>query len=646
MFPTSFFVPALIACPNSFQCNIITGNFFYPPQNQRIPPPRKVSLGMTSSKQNRGYYAPTKSKSSNTSKKRNRPTLSKMNSTKQTSKKTTSNTTTKPPQQKIAIESCKTMGEAIQNAITMTDFLSIVEKFVWLPTDENLPSHLRTQAIHHEKRRRWGSQLLEGLGQAALSLWENDDSLELENEGNQFLVGRIINCDSLINLWADERLVRAVLSVSIPFEGEDAVERAEKEGVWIASALKGLHVLSGCIAPLAPSSTDFSETQAWLNLHRGVATLIQSADLLLSDQKVSMKDAVETRWAIRGLVKRLQMANSLETLQLKDHNYEAKDTLLFTTPNLNSRASNLPFDILHHFLPWQINSSDNGNYLGYHTRNLLPDLLQTIPFHFDTLTTRTGNSVIERRGTAWLAEEGIGALAYSGKLMPPVAVPDNVRGAMRTVEQRCASQIAGEGNKHTQYVETPIISEQNSQLGSISAVFVWEDYTSSNLAYDELGQFLTADPTLDFFDCSLCNHYPTGDSACKFHTDPEHGSHWHRTTAVVSCGSSRKFAFRPIPDISTWNEWDNSRTDQKQQKDDSDCAPAALQLFPGDVVLMTGKCNDVFHHAVYASPFDGSGSSRVSLVFKRALDRGGGKRGHSLAGEGRRARRRQSEVRQ
>ena len=49
------------------------------------------------------------------------------------------------------------------------------------------------------------------------------------------------------------------------------------------------------------------------------------------------------------------------------------------------------------------------------------------------------------------------------------------------------------------------------------------------------------------FDCALCNLYPAGeDAACKFHSDPEHGSHWHLSTAVVSCGEPRRFAFRRI----------------------------------------------------------------------------------------------------
>ena len=102
----------------------------------------------------------------------------------------------------------------------------------------------------------------------------------------------------------------------------------------------------------------------------------------------------------------------------------------------------------------------------------------------------------------------------------------------------------------------------------------------------------------------------------------------------MSCGTSRGFAFRPIPEVSIWSEWDdldqNTLMKDGQQNDNT---PASSQLFPGDVVFMTGACNDVFHHAVYSSPFDkvGVGNSRVSLVFKRAQDRGGKKKMHILA---------------
>ena len=158
---------------------------------------------------------------------------------------------------------------------------------------------------------------------------------------------------------------------------------------------------------------------------------------MFTTQNTLLKDVVEVRWAIRGLVARLQIANNglyADGMEI------AGGTMLFTTPNLNARTINLPFDILHHCLPWQMNSVENDSapdYLGYPTKDLLPDFIRSIPFNFDTLTTRTGDSVIERRGTSWLAEEGIGALAYSGKLMRPMNIPTSVRETMRDIEQWC-----------------------------------------------------------------------------------------------------------------------------------------------------------------------------------------------------------------
>ncbi|KAL3790306.1 hypothetical protein HJC23_002932 [Cyclotella cryptica] len=536
------------------------------------------------------------------------------------------------PMTRPTVETATSLGEAIHIATSVPEYLSIIDKFVWLPTDEGLPPHLRAQAIHHDKRRRWGSQLLEGLGNAALAMWENDPRTMLQ----QLEPG-----GGLRKLWTDKRLLRTILSVEHKFD-KSYVETPEKEGVWIASALKGLHVLSSCIIPVTPShSSSQDEVEAWINIHRGISSVVQSADRLLSDERTPMKDTVEVRWAIRGLVARLQAANSFfANNTVTSDETISKERLSFTTPNINTRASKLPFDILPHCLPWEIHPSASLEYNGYPAQSLVSDLLESIPFNFDTLTTRTGNAVVERRGTAWLAEEGIGALAYSGKLMRPVMVPENVRGVMRNIEQWCA-KLEDDSLHHSQIVYF-LLEESLSNENSIPTFveFVWDDGTSSDLPFQELGQYIKHVPA--FFDCALCNHYPDGNSACKFHTDPEHGSHWHRTTAVVSCGTSRRFAFRPIPDISTWSEWDSAgSTLTKQTKDEASCAPAVTQLFPGDVVLMTGACNDLFHHAVYASPFDvdGAQKSRVSLVFKRALERGGGRKGHSVAGEGRRARR-------
>lgn len=531
-------------------------------------------------------------------------------------------------QKRIQINEAKTLGEAIQAAVTIDDHLNVAEKFIWLPTDDNLQSHLRTQSIHHEKRRRWGSQLLEGLGQAALSSWQNDS---LDFKQNLLSLD-----DGEWKIWTDGRLVRAIMSVALPMNNdEDATkDRPKKEGIWISAALKGLHVLSGNISPITPLSSQPLELAAWFDLHHGISMLIQSADKM--SKRFTLKDAIEVRWAVRGLAARLEIANSIlfsmNESKLEEHFTCSKvwPVLDFTTPNLNARTANLPFDIFPHCLPWQMGSSPESNYDGYPKQDLLPTLLQTIPFNFDTLTTRTGSSVKERRGTAWLAEGGIGALAYSGKLMRPIEVPEVVRDIMRDVEQFCVEK--GQSQTSSQLMSSP----PNASF----IEFKWDSVASP--LCDELAEYLHPEyqhhnPT--FFDCALCNHYPDGNAACTFHTDPEHGTHWHRITAVVGCGTSRIFAFRPIPDVNTWSEWDeiDLSTPTKAMEQNENVA-ATVQLFPGDVVFMTGPCNDVFHHAVYSSPSGGvaNSNSRVSLVLKRALDRGGGRRGHGLQGEGRR----------
>jgi hypothetical protein len=127
----------------------------------------------------------------------------------------------------------------------------------------------------------------------------------------------------------------------------------------------------------------------------------------------------------------------------------------------------------------------------------------------------------------------------------------------------------------------------------------------------------------------LCNHYTDATSACKFHTDPEHGSFWDRTTVVVAAGSDRKFAFKPID--TTWLDWDPLKLDSSQQT-----IATNVHLFSGDLVVMTDNCNDDFYHAVYAGEND---KDRISLVLKRALDRGNGRKGHGQQGEGRRSKR-------
>mmetsp|Transcript_1293 Transcript_1293/g.1859 ORF Transcript_1293/g.1859 Transcript_1293/m.1859 type:complete len:304 (-) Transcript_1293:100-1011(-) len=292
---------------------------------------------------------------------------------------------------------------------------------------------------------------------------------------------------------------------------------------------------------------------------------------------------------------------------------------------LESRTSHLPFDII----PLGVNFSNLSHkheMTSKHNTNptslpMFDALLHDIPFNFDTITTRTGSRVQERRGTAWIVNnKNIGSLAYSGKLMNPHPMPQSVERIMHSLEQ----SILLDAEYH--YPTNPQYHDHHQ--------------------YDSL------------FDCALCNHYPDNDAACKFHTDPEHGTFWERLTCVVSTGKERRFAFRPIPDETNWSLWDHQAVENKvftkphndkihSSKpiiNNADITPAVILLFSGDIVKMWGSCNDLFHHAVYTAEDDGNESifggeaeGRISLVFKKAIKRGNGRLGHGKMGEGRRS---------
>jgi hypothetical protein len=107
----------------------------------------------------------------------------------------------------------------------------------------------------------------------------------------------------------------------------------------------------------------------------------------------------------------------------------------------------------------------------------LPDvgaLKASLPLASERIATRGGALVLERRRTAWVAEAGVGALAYSGKLMAPKPLPEPVAVARDAL----ADALYGDALRH---------------------------------------------------DCALLNLYAKGEkAACKYHSDPEHGTYWHR----------------------------------------------------------------------------------------------------------------------
>jgi hypothetical protein len=342
---------------------------------------------------------------------------------------------------------------------------------------------------------------------------------------------------------SDDRLERALLGASTSFA--DGADRPDKEGRSVRQALLGLHTLMGYY-----DTANVAQQKSPV-LVGAVEQLIARAEAMAP--LLPLPHVVEMRFAAKGLISRLMISPKLSSM--------------------DERVVDLPFDIAPAAINW--------NALIPEGQSPVRALREAIPFHFDTINTRSGSSVVERRGTAWVAEEGIGALAYSGKLMTPQPMPQVVSDSMRAVEALMK-------------LPSP------------------------------------------YFDCALCNHYPDADAACKFHTDPEHGTVWERLNCVVAAGDCRRFAFRPIPGVSKWKDWDPVKGDHADETE-----PAVIHLFSGDIVQMWGSCNDAFHHAVYTAEGDHATSpdGRVSLVLKRSMDRGGGKRGHGLQGEGRRSKR-------
>jgi len=487
----------------------------------------------------------------------------------------------------------RSIGEAIQQESDVEGLLEVAAK-MWLPSDPDLKPHLKTQSVHHEKRQRWAGQLLAKWGDGVCST-----------------SGRIIDVPLL---W-DPRLVRAVNAAALPFSSSSSSSNIvddsnnDKEHRAVREALLGLHTIVGHITSTTTAAGSVNSYQS-TNLSNALMKEFFQATQALLERALAMANdlsftsAIEVRWAAKGLQVRINH------LVIGEDRTDTVISCGFDT--LDQRVKRLPFDII----PMGIDVQSADLMVHQHTARsndgtkngemLMQNLQECIPFHFDTIVTRQGTSVVERRGTAWVAEEGIGALAYSGKLMKPHPMPDLVRAIMRQVE---------------------------------------------SILYDP-----AVSPGQPFFDCALCNYYPDGETSCRFHTDPEHGTMWDRLNVVVSVGNPRRFAFRPIPDITTWNEWDNYSVDSRSNKvgGDADNAPVVIRFFPGDIVSMWGSCNDDFHHAVYpesTSSMVGSRQedvdiSRISLVLKRAMVNGKGRRGHGNMGEGRRSRRKQDKTNQ
>jgi len=118
----------------------------------------------------------------------------------------------------------------------------------------------------------------------------------------------------------------------------------------------------------------------------------------------------------------------------------------------------------------------------------MEQLLEEVQFKTEQLVTANGMRVDERRQTCWMAEEGVGGLAYSGKIMAPAPMAPCVVAVRDALEKETGER----------------------------------------------------------FDCCLINMYANGDVACSYHQDPDHGRLWATDSIIVSIGETRRFTFRPV----------------------------------------------------------------------------------------------------
>ena len=463
------------------------------------------------------------------------------------------------------------LGQRVQDVKSIEDVLLVASDF-WLPTDQGLPTYYYNQAVHNDSRRRWASQLLGKLELLSSSASSSSSSPDT----NYFLRG----------VLDDPRLTRLILAAALPQmnDGNQSNAVNTKCNNWMLDSLMAIYAIIGrastqtaillysnTAATTTPGSHNHQQLVLPIETAEAVQTVIEYC--LLHSNEYSLEKACQILFTVKGIRTRISNLNELDQ--------HLPESLVDSEYQLSERIAGLPFDIIPLGVNWSdvarisaLEDTCRQSSAASRITTITDLLIDSIPFQKDSIVTRKGTRVQERRGTAWVAEDGIGALAYSGKLMVPHSpLPTVVKTAMTQVEDR---------------------------LG--------------------LHNFAP----LGFFDCALCNHYADKDAACKYHTDPEHGTLWDTTTVVVAAGSDRKFSFKPIE--TSWQEWDSKKLDAPAES-------AMMHVFSGDVIVMTDSCNDDFYHAVHAGSCD---EDRVSLVLKRALDRNG-RKGHGLPGEGRRS---------
>lgn len=241
--------------------------------------------------------------------------------------------------------------------------------------------------------------------------------------------------------------------------------------------------------------------------------------------------------------------------------YWAMENMIYSTNSASSSQcqkleSKVPGAIRSAWIDLNLPFLISPGLLSHFSSLSVENLCEEVDFRVDQIRTKSKKFVPERRETSWQGDVGVVPFLYGGKEMP-----------------------------REEWAPT---------------VLCVRDYLSS----PQTGHHH------QYFDCALINHYPCGESAMRYHSDPDQGVLWDFDTAVVSVGATRRFAFRPVP--STVKDRSNSKgTDGRGHH--------TFTIMHGDVTHMFHECQKQYQHCVKKAETKADDSARISLVFKRSL---------------------------
>ena len=415
-----------------------------------------------------------------------------------------------------------TVGALIQDAKTVEEILHAANESLLLEGEEQF--HFHFQDVHRQKNK---SASVNGLKRLA-KMMSSSGSYEKKKTKNNNRIGGIV------------RLIKGA-----SLDGTNKTNRKKRASDGIDALRATASLLVSLFDEDDSDEDDDRDTSIIEEMRNACDELVRR--VREDAEYFSDGDRIVFDWALRVIESNIASSSGVTTTS--ERRGDATITVdefpfRYVTPNISNVLKNITVE----------------------------DLRKEVPFKAEKLVTRTGKRVDERRETCFVAESGIGGLAYSGKIMEPTLLNEASLPLVTTIRNAIVEALRND-----------------------------EDYAGCDID----------------FNCALMNLYPDGSSACAWHTDPEMGTVWDRDSVIVSIGETRRFAFRKLA-----GGGDKTQNDGEEEQ-------IWVRVHHGDCILMRDDCNDNWEHCVFGKENDSNNAARISLVFKKALSRGGGrKKGH------------------